>query len=161
MSNWNAQFEDMMKVWADTQKKVWDSYFDTVQGLGKSQSTRMWESTVSMGEEMLKDMLKTQMQGLTAWVDGLSKTEGVPAQMVESARQFQEMTARWNKTQTELIENWFGMIKKFAPSTPADSWTEMPQTMFKTWQDATQNIMDAQSKWMNSWMEQTGKKKDE
>ena len=161
MMDWNTQFEDMMKAWTDTQKKVWDSYFDTIQGFGKSQSTRMWESTLARGEEMLKDMLKTQMQGLTAWVDGLSEMEGVPPQMVESARQFQEMSSRWNKTQSELIENWFGMMKKFAPVSPADSWAEMPQTMFKTWQETTQGIMDAQTKWMRSWMEQTGKKKDE
>jgi len=161
MSDWNSQFEDMMKTWTETQKKVWDSYFDTMQGLNKSQSARMWESTLNMGEEMFKDMLKTQLQGLKAWVDGLSKMEGVPPQMVESAQQFQEMVSRWNKTQGELIENWFGMMKKFAPSTPADSWTEMPQAMFKTWQDATQSIMDAQTKWMNSWMEQTRKSNNE
>lgn len=161
MMNWNTQFEDMMNNWTDTQKKVWDSYFETIQGLGKSQSTRMWESTLSMGENMLKDMFKTQMQGLTAWVEGLSKMEGVPPQMVESARQFQEMVERWNKTQSELLENWFVMMKKFAPSTPADSWTEMPQSMFKTWQETTQSIMDAQTKWMSSWMEQSGKSEDE
>ena len=153
--NWNTQFEDMMKTWTDTQKKVWDSYFDSIQGLGKSQSTRMWESTLSMGEDMLKDMLKTQAQGLTAWVDGLAKMENVPAQTVESARQFQEMATRWNKTQAELIENWFSMMKKFIPSTPTTDWMEMPQAMFKTWQETTQSIMDAQTKWMNSWMEQT------
>jgi len=153
--NWNTQFEDMMKTWTDTQKNVWDSYFDSIQGLGKSQSTRMWESTLSMGEDMLKDMLKTQTQGLTAWVDGLAKMENVPVQIFESARQFQEMAARWNKTQTELIENWFSMMKKFIPSTPTTDWMEMPQVMFKTWQETTQSIMDAQTKWMNSWMEQT------
>ena len=87
--------------------------------------------------------------------------EGVPPQMIESANQFQEMAGRWNKTQAELIENWFGMMKKFAPSTPADSWMDMPQSMFKTWQDTTQSIMDAQTKWMNSWMEQTGKSDNE
>ena len=131
--DWNAQFEDMMKAWTDTQKKVWDSYFDTIQSFGKSQSTRMWESALARGEEMLKDMLKTQMQGLAAWVDGLSEVEGVPPQMVESARQFQEMNSRWNRTQSELIENWFEMMKKFAPVSPAGSWAEMPQAMFKTW----------------------------
>lgn len=159
--NWTTQFEDMMKAWTDTQKKVWDGYFDTMQGLNKSQGVRMWESTLSMGEEMLKDMLKTQVQGLSAWVDGLSKMEGVPAQMVESAHQFQEMSARWNKTQSELIENWFGMLKKFAPANPTDAWTEMPQAMFKTWQETTQSVMDAQTKWMRSWMEQTRKSNNE
>ncbi len=155
--SWNIQFEDMMKTWTDTQKKVWDSYFDSIQGLNKSQSTRMWEYTLSMGEDMLKDMLKTQMQGLTAWVDGLAKTENVPTETVESARQFQKMAARWNKTQAELIENWFSVLKKFVPPAPSTDWMEMPQAMFKTWQESTQNIMDAQVKWMNTWMKQSGK----
>jgi len=158
--DWNTQFEDMMKAWTDTQKKMWDGYFETIQGLNKPASTRMWESTVSMGEDMFKDLLKTQLQGVTAWVDGLAKMESVPAQVVESARQFQEMTARWNKTQTELIENWFGMMKKFTPSNPAEAWTEMPQAMFKPWQESFQTVMDAQVKWMNTWMQQA-KKSDE
>jgi len=158
--DWNTQFEDMMKAWTDTQKKVWDGYFETIQGLNKPASTRMWESTVSMGEDMFKDLLKTQLQGVTAWVDGLATMEGVPAQVVESARQFQEMTTRWNKTQTELIENWFGMMKKFTPSNPAEAWTEMPQAMFKPWQESFQTVMDAQVKWMNTWMQQA-KKSDE
>ena len=157
--NWNTQFEDMMKTWTDTQKKVWDGYFETIQGMNKPASTRMWESTVAMGEDMFKDLLKTQMQGITAWVDSLAKMENVPAQVVESAKQYQEMTERWNKTQMELLENWFGMMKKFTPSNPAEAWTEMPQTMFKPWQEAVQTVMDAQMKWMNTWMQQA--KKDE
>ncbi len=158
MANWNSQFDDMMKSWNDTQKKAWDSYFETMQGLNKSQTTRAWESTLAMGEQMLKDMLKAQSQGLAAWVDGLAKMEGVPPQMVESAKQYQQMVNQWNKTQADLMENWFAMMKKFAPANPADAWTGMPTNMFKTWQDSTQSIMDAQNKWMRSWMEQTGKR---
>ena len=158
MMNWNTQFEEMMKNWTDTQKKMWGGYFDSMQGLSKPQATRMWESTVSMGEEMLKDFLKTQAQGVKAWVDELAKMEGVPPQVVEAAKQFQAMSDQWNKTQSELLENWIGMMKKFAPTNPADAWLELPQSMFKTWQESTQGIMDAQAKWMQSWMEQmTGK----
>jgi hypothetical protein len=159
--NWNTQFETMMKSWADTQRKVFDGYFSSIQGLPHSQYKGMWESTLGMGEEMLKNMLRTQMHGLTAWVDGLVKTENVPAQVVESARQFQEMAAQWNKTQVELIENWFGMLKKFSPSTPSIDWTEMPETMFKKWQETMQGVMDGQTKWMNSWKEQSGKSANE
>ena len=37
-----------MKSWNDTQKKAWDSYFETMQGLNKSQTTRAWESTLEL-----------------------------------------------------------------------------------------------------------------
>jgi hypothetical protein len=156
--NWNTQYEDMMKTWTDSQKKVWEGYFETMQGLNKPQSARMWESTLTMGEDMFKELLKTQAQGMATWVEGLSKMEGVPPQAIESARQYQEMTERWNKTQAELLENWFAMMKKVTPAAnPAEAWTGMPQTMFKPWQDSVQTIMDAQSKWMNTWMEQAKK----
>lgn len=155
--DWTQQIEDMMKTWTATQQKVWDSFFDSVQNLGKSQSTRVWESTLSVGKDMWKNIFKTQSDWLAAWVEGLASMEGVPPQAVESARQFQEMTARWNSTQVELVENWFNMLKKNVPSQPTDAWTETPQNMFKTWQDTTQSIIDAQIKWTNAWMGQSRK----
>ena len=159
--NWNQQVEDMMKTWTDTQEKVWNDFFNSVQGMSKSQSARMWESTLGVGEDMLTNMFKMQSEWLAAWVNGLAGMEGVPAQAVESARQFQEMATRWNKTQADLLKNWFGMLKKFAPTRPTDAWTEMPQNMFKSWQDTTESIMDAQVNWMRSWMGQARKKEDE
>ena len=113
--NWNQQVEDMMKTWTDTQEKVWNDFFNSVQGMSKSQSARMWESTLGVGEDMLINMFKMQSEWLAAWVNGLAGMEGVPAQAIESARQFQEMATRWNKTQADLLKNWFGMLKKFAP----------------------------------------------
>ena len=158
--DWNQQFEEYMKTWTENQQKAWDSYFETMQGLGKSQSQRAWESTLSMGEKMLKDMLTSQNQWLASWVEGLSTMSGVPAQMVDSARQFQELSSQWNKTQTELIGNWFSMLKKFAPTSPVPGW-DMSQNMFKAWQDSTQSIFDAQMQWMQAWMGQAQKPKDE
>lgn len=162
MMDMNTQMEGMVKSWADTQKKVWDGYFDSLQamqGLGKSQPTRMLESTMSMGKEMLTDMFKTQMEGTQAWVDGLAKMEGVPAPVVDGARQFQEMNVRWNKTQSELLENWFGMLKSFTPTNPMDAWSEIPQATLKSWQETAQGIMNEQNKWVKSWMDQPAAKK--
>ena len=158
MMDWNQQMEAMSKNWMDAQKKVWDNFFDTVEGLGKSQSTKMWESTLSVGEDMLKNMFKVQSDWVAAWVDGLASIEGLPEAAIDSAKRFQEMTTHWNKTQADLIVNWFEVLKKFAPTRPTETWAElMPQSMFKTWQDSTQSIMEAQVNWMRTWMGQTGK----
>lgn len=159
--DWNQQFQESMKAWSETQQKAWNNFYSTMQGYGKAPSTRAWESTLEMGQNMLKDMLKTQSQWLASWVEGLAKMSGVPTQAVDSARQFQEMAARWNKTQADLLDNWFSMLKKFTPASPSEAWTAMPQNMLKSWQETTQGIMDAQMKWMQSWMGQAGKPKDE
>lgn len=158
--DWNQQFEENMKTWTEAQQKAWGGYFEMLQGMGKSQSQRAWESTLDMGEKMLKDMLNTQNQWLASWVEGLSKISGMPAAAVDSARQFQEMSAQWNKTQGELLGNWFSMLKKFTPAGPT-TWTDLPQNMFKAWQDSTQNIIDAQMQWVQAWMGQAAKTKDE
>jgi len=70
--SWTQQFEDMMKTWTDTQKSLWDNFFETMQGFGKSQSGRAWEKTVSFGEEGIRNMFKTQTEGLETWISGLS-----------------------------------------------------------------------------------------
>jgi hypothetical protein len=67
------------------------------------------------------------------------------------------MTAQWNKTQVELLGNWFAFLRKMAPARPTDAWTELPQNMFKSWQETTNTIMDAQTKWMRTWMDQARK----
>ena len=47
-------FEPTMQSWMETQKKMWDTFFETMQGFGKSQNAKAWEQTVSAGEEILK-----------------------------------------------------------------------------------------------------------
>ena len=159
--NWNRQVEDTMKNWTDMQQKTWNTFFSSMEGLTKSQETRAWEATLSMGENLLKEMFKAQSDWMSAWVDGMAKMEGLPPQALESARQFQEMSAQWNKTQADLLGNWFNFLRKMAPARPADAWTEMPQSMFKTWQDTTTAIMDAQTKWLRTWVDQARKPSDE
>ncbi len=155
--NWDSQFEAMMKGWIDSQRQVWNNYLSSIQGFNESEHKQMWESTLGVGEEMLRNIFKNQLQGLTAWVDGLAKAENAPAQIVESARQFQEMASRWNKLQAEMIQKWFHVLKKFAPSQPAADWAEIPENMFKTWQESTRGIMDVHSKQMHSWTEKRAK----
>lgn len=51
-----------MKTWTANQEKAWNNFYETMQGMGKSQTARMWESTLSVGEDMLKNMLKIQVE---------------------------------------------------------------------------------------------------
>lgn len=145
------QMEEMLKTWNDTQKKMWDTFFTTVQSAGGVPANLAWQQTLSMGEELFKNMLNTQSEWIAAWVEGLSGFDGVPAPALESAKQFRDMTRQWTKTQEQLLGNWFAMLKKLAPAQPADVLTSMPQELFKTWQSTTQTIMDTQMEWMRSW----------
>jgi len=156
---WTQQFDDMMKSWTDAQQKAWGDFFDTMQGAGQSPGTKLWLQTLAVGEEMLKNTLRAQADFLTAWVDNLGTVPNMPAAALESAKQFQEMAARWSKTQEQLFENWFGMVRKLVTSLPAEpAWADAPQSMFKAWQASTQSIMEAQAEWMRAWMGAASKK---
>jgi hypothetical protein len=159
--DWSQQMEDMMKSWMDTQQELWDSYFNGMQGVGKSQATQLWESTLNTGEELWKNFFQSQADWISTWVHNLETMEGVPKQVVDSAQQFQEMSEQWNKTQIGLLQNWFSMLKNFIPASPGDVWADFPKSMLNSWQDTTQMIMDAQIKWMSSWMGKVEKKQDE
>jgi gas vesicle protein len=143
-------FEDMLNTMMETQKKMWDSFFQTMQGMGKSQSARAWEQTVSVGEEILKSTFKAQSDMVQAWSKSLAAMPGVPPQTLEAAKQFQEMYQRWSETQERLWANWFEMLKKFDPTKVMGAWPEAPQNPFQVWQDTTQKIMDAQLEWMRA-----------
>jgi hypothetical protein len=159
--DWSQQIEDMMKSWMDAQQGLWDSYFNGMQNVGKSQSAQIWESTISTGEELWKNFFKSQEDWISNWVQSLEAMDGVPKQVLDSAHRFQEMSQQWNKTQIGLIQNWFTMLKNFIPTSPGDVWSEFPKSMLNSWQDTTQMIMDAQMKWMNSWVGKTEETKDE
>jgi hypothetical protein len=156
---WTQQFEGMMKSWTDAQQKAWNGFFETVQGAGQSPSTKLWLQTLAVGEEMLKNTLKAQVDLLAAWVENLGTVPNVPAAALESAKQFQEMAGRWSMTQEQLFDNWFGMVRKLVPSLPGETaWTDAPQTTFKAWQATTQSIMEAQAEWTRAWMGAASKK---
>ena len=157
--DWSDQMQDMMKTWMGTQRRMWDSFFDTMQGASKSQYSRAWEQTLDVGEQALKNTFKAQADWMQAWVEGFESIEGVPESGVEYAKQFQEMASRWNESQQKLWVNWFEMLRNLDPERKSGGWESTVENMFKTWQDSTQKIMETQTEWMRSWAE-TAKKEE-
>jgi hypothetical protein len=150
-------FEEMMKNWMDNQKKLWDGFFDTVQGFEKPQSAQTWEHVVALSEETFKKSSQAQTDWVQMWVRSLTSVPGLPNQASESAKQFQEMYQRWNETQERLWSTWFAMLKGFDPSKGMGAWAGMSANPFQMWQESTRKMVDAQFEWMRMWMGQTRK----
>lgn len=149
--DWSDQMQDMMKTWMNTQRRMWDGFFDTMQGAGQSQFSRVWEQTLDVGEKAMQNTYKAQADWMQAWLEGLESVEGMPESGVEYAKQFQEMAQRWGESQQKLLANWFEMLRNLDPNRKPDSWESTVDKMFKAWQDTTQKIMDTQMEWMRSW----------
>jgi hypothetical protein len=157
--DWSDQMEGMMKAWMNTQKSMWNSFFETMQGAGKSQSSKVWDQTLNVGEQVMDNIFKAQEEWMQAWVEGLDKIEGMPEAGMAYAKQFQEMAKHWSETQKKLWANWLGNLRSFDPDKRPGSWESGMDDLFKTWQDSTRKIMETQADWMRTWTSTA--KKDE
>lgn len=149
--DWQKQTEDMVKNWTETQKKMWDNWTDSMKNFGTLPSTDAWAKTVDTWQGSVKHALETQNEWSKMWVQNLSKMEGTPEQLLNWAKQSQEINARWNEVQKQMWDNWFETMKKVEPnSLLPGAGSEASQKMFQAWQDAAQQVMKAQTNWVEA-----------
>jgi polyhydroxyalkanoate synthesis regulator protein len=159
--DWTKQSEEMFKTWTETQQKMWDAYAESVSGFGKSPSEKMWQQTISAGEELVKNSLAAQAEWMKTWAENFKKVEGLPSQAVEAVTQYQEMAENWAATQEKLWAAWFDMLKKLEPAQFTGAWADVPKNPFEIWQESTRMVMDTQMEWMKTWMDQFSQAKEE
>jgi hypothetical protein len=151
MTEWTKQAEEMFKTWSDAQKSLMDRWVESVKSFTGAPDTDMWKNTLETWENTAKNTFSSQAEWTQSWIENLQSMEGLPEPAVESVKRFQEMAGRWNKTQGELWDKWFEMLKDFDFSQPAEKYTEAMKNPLQTWQQATQQVMDAQAEWMKIW----------
>jgi hypothetical protein len=159
--DWSKQTEEMFNAWSEVQKKIWESYLKSVEEIGKSPSQKLWEQTVSVGEQAINNTLTAQSKLLQMWQEYLATLEDVPSQIVESTKQFQEMAGQWEGTQKQLWSNWFDMLKQFDFPKASESWSTGPSNPFQIWQESTQKVFEAQTEWLKAWTKAMGTTQDE
>jgi hypothetical protein len=149
--DWTKQTEDMFKTWTDTQKKMWDSWLETVQqASAPMQGAQVWQKTIETWEETVNNVLAAQTKWSETWANSFDP-EGTPEEMAQWFKQAQEMAKQWNETQQSLWQNWFGLIKQADVTKMTGGWEEEGQKAFKNWQDSMQKVMDAQMDWIKMW----------
>ncbi len=159
--DWTKQSEEMVKTWTETQKKMWGSWLETIQqGSSQAEAFEIWRKTIETWENTVESTLKAQDDWVKNWANSIdvSKME-VPKEMKEWAQQAQDMTNKWSKTQKQLWEGWFDLVKQADPAKIVGSWEDEGQDIFKTWQESAQKVMDGQMKWAGMWASEPGKTK--
>ena len=159
--DWSKQSEEILKAWTDAQAKMWSAFTESFAGFGKSPTQRVWEQTITNGEDLIKNSLSAQTDWLKAWANNMVNLDGMPDQASDALNQFQEMLHRWAETQEKLWAAWFGFLKKFDPTKMVSAWGETSQNPFEFWQETTKQAMDAQMDFMKSWIGQFSNPSDE
>lgn len=157
---WTKQVEDMFKSWTEAQTKMCNDWLKAMQGFGKSQSSQVWEKTVEAWDESIKKTLDAQTDLTQRWAESFTTSKGASKEMVEWAKQGQDMFKRWNETQKLLWASWFEIVKKFDPSTARGmDWGREGQKFQQGWQEAIQKDLDTQAEWVRLWTVGQGSKK--
>jgi hypothetical protein len=152
MSEWTKQMEEMFQSWNDAQKRLMESWQENLEKLGFPQDSELWEKSMQTWQETVEKSLQAQRDWTSSWIDNLSSMEGLPEPAVKSAERFQEMSNQWLSTQGDLWGNWFEMMNSFDPSSLSGNWTEMFKDPIKTWQNATEKVLESQSTWLKTWL---------
>ncbi len=158
MSEWTQQTEEMFKAWSEAQKSLMDKWAESVKSFSGAPDTELWKNTLETWEQTAKNSMGSQAEWTQSWIENFKSIEGLPDQANASIEKFQEMAERWSTTQEELWAKWFEMLKNMDFSQPAEQVSEAFQNPMKSWQDATQKVLDAQADWMKIW---TGSGKEE
>lgn len=150
--DWTEQAQEMANNWTEMQKKLMDTYFESVSEMSKSPSEKLWDQTIATGKQAIANTLNAQKDWLNTWVENLKAIDGMPVQATESAEQYRQLSVNWLDTQNKLWDSWFEMLRKFDMSSYSGMGSGAATNPFQAWQESSTKIMEAQVAWMNSWM---------
>ncbi len=155
MAEWTKQTEDVLRTWADTQKKLWGSWLEFAeQQTAQAPIADTWRKTVDAWEAAVKSGLQAQLDFARSVSDQVAAVKDVPKDVRDWSEQTQQLGARWNSAQKQLWESYFEMVRKAAPGSIVGRFDEENQKLFKVWQEAVEKIAAAHSAWARTWTEQ-------
>jgi hypothetical protein len=154
--DWSKQTEETLKAWMGTQKKMWDTWLETLQkGAPQFQTTELWHKTVETWEETVKKSLDAQSDWMRIWAENAPSFDGLPKEVTDWAQQARDMSKRFMDVQRQLWAGWFELIKKSEPGKIVGSWDKEGQKIARAWQESVEKIMEAQMEWTRHWTAET------
>ena len=72
--DWSNQSQDMFKSWSETQKKMWESFNNSMSNFQGSPDQKMWEQTLATGQKAIETTLNAQTDWAKKWVESYSLT---------------------------------------------------------------------------------------
>ncbi|WP_440996766.1 hypothetical protein [Arhodomonas sp. SL1] len=136
--DWQKQMEEAMSHWTDTQRKLWDQWFEGMRNAGmggpmqetQKQQIDAWQKAVS-------EALERQQQ----WVRSLSSSGGAGNE--DWSAQMQQMMRAWTETQGELWRNWLSRMEDAQPAVRDMPWYRSARDVLDAWEEAMRQAGEA------------------
>lgn len=159
--NDKTQMEDMMATWTRLQKDFWQPYVN----MGGLLPTTPFKQSLQASEDMMQNCLKAQCDCGRAMLKSLNPGEDAP----EFANQYYESMVDAVENCMDISKNaldsWFKGVEGLDPSgsNPMTSLSDSANNIFHAWQKATEDSMQAQTKFMSTMLhageDDTGQKR--
>jgi hypothetical protein len=152
------QAERAVKAWTDTQIKVWDSWFDTVQASTTSRSG-MWDqvrkSTIESLQKSVAKTLDAQAELTHVLTESLASIWSTAEDAPDRVRiaEIDALTKSATEAQKQLWASWFDVAKKIESSQFAAGW----QKVLDAWQQAIRKALETQAEWFEVQAQEKGR----
>ena len=143
---WPEALVDMVKIWTNTQQKVWTGWLNTMQGIGRAPTSDLRGQILDTWQESINHTLEAQSEWMRSWVDGLKDVESTPEAVRDWVDQSQEALVRWNEAQQQLWERLFDVLRQAEPGATAFSLESKGMEVFNAWQQSVQALLDTPAK---------------
>lgn len=147
---------DFFGLWQETQNHLWKNLSAVPESFRYPNEFNLWrqpnfQSFSAWGESAIKQSFELQSRWLDQWVERIKVEAGDHDVFLKLMDQMNESMKRWTQTQTELWEQWFGVLDA---SVNIPGVTQSHMQNLNTWKSAVKQCFSEQTGWLSSWREQ-------
>ena len=142
---------DLISSWADTQQKLFADWTEMMRRLTGTQGNQVMSQTIDAWHQSLMQTLDAQATWIRNWTDSIVAAPDTSPAVRERTAEGREFLLGWIDTQRRLWQGWFDLLRNTSSSDRPEAFTSASQNMAKTWQDATQRLIELQSDWARQW----------
>lgn len=108
--------DDVFRSWTGAQQRLWDELSQALPAFRPPADLDFRRDVylrhLTAWESVVEQSLTVQKTWLEEWAAGVLNRNDTPEAVTEWARQVEEVMQHWLQAQSELWQNWFGLLRK-------------------------------------------------
>lgn len=169
MTYWTEQALDLMKTWTETQRKLWEGWFDLAGQSGSEQKGvagdwfAQWQEATRKSIETWQTLTDRSLDAQAEWV----KTDNFASMFPQGSEEARKLTAAWSEQTVSIMRTWaesqrrlwgalfdlatnVGQTEKGVAGDWFGQWEKMTRQSLASWDELVKQAMETQRTWVDS-----------